>query len=346
MNYIASFQGPTHFYKCVTNDAGQIFNTYFQVYDPNYLAGEKYLSIDTSTNFTLYPLIVRGYAIQYMTYKITPAVTGPYTFTSIDPYGDTDDSDHIAYFYAPDGTEICRQDDGAEGYNFQIIRYLEAGRTYTLNLGYYDYNSDGDTGYYGTYPVAVSYGAAPHNHDRHEKDYYEANCGHGEYAVYECTICGETWTETFSDTVGAHVWGPWVQTIPADTDRPNTAVATCQVCGMTTVGSTVPAIPVTISKAPSSLKAKAASKGKVSVTWSIKSAKKSKKGWKGTKKIELQYGTDPTFVTKTSKTYKKTAQKATLKLAKNTTYYIRVRFTDGKGGYSKWVTKKVKTKKK
>ena len=337
----------THFYMCITIDEGVETRTYFQIYDREYFEREKNIPLNSSTNIRLNPLVVYGSTNQYMAYKLTPAVSGHYTFTSVDFYANEENSDPIAYLYGPDGKEICRQDDGGEGYNFQISRYLEAGKTYTLNLGYYDFDNPEEGSYnYGTYTVTVTYGSVLHEHEYTQIGEVNATCGHGGYNIHECTICGEIWNETTSSPTGNHVWGPWVETIPADTDHANTAISTCQVCGQTQTGSTVAALPISFSKYPTSLKAKAASKGKVTVSWSIKKAKKSKKEWKKIKKIELQYGTDPTFAVRKSKTYKKTSQKVTLKLAKNTTYYIRIRFIDGKGGYSKWVSKSVKTKKK
>ena len=104
---------------------------------------------------------------------------------------------------------------------------------------------------------------------------------------------------------------------------------------------------ITIPKKPASVKAKA-KKNKVTVSWKkIKKTKKTKALLKKIKKVEIQYSTDKTFATgaKTKKVSGKKT-KVTLKLKKKTTYYVRVRYSDGKGGYSKWSkVKKVKTKK-
>lgn len=108
--------------------------------------------------------------------------------------------------------------------------------------------------------------------------------------------------------------------------------------------------PITIAKAPSIKKPKAAKKGKVTVTWKkFKKTKKTKSIWSQIKGIEVQYSTDPTFATNTvSKLLGKKKTKLVIKgIQKNTTYYVRVRYTDGAGGVSNWsATKKVKTKKK
>ncbi|MBR0368702.1 MAG: hypothetical protein IJH86_09970 [Clostridia bacterium] len=107
---------------------------------------------------------------------------------------------------------------------------------------------------------------------------------------------------------------------------------------------------ITIPKAPAKVKAKAAKKGKVTVSWKkIKKTKKTKALLKQIKGIEVQISTDPTFTTdvQTKNLGKKKTKFVFKKLQKNTVYYARVRYTDGAGGVSKWsATKKVKTKKK
>ena len=104
--------------------------------------------------------------------------------------------------------------------------------------------------------------------------------------------------------------------------------------------------PITISKTPSSVKAKA-KKNKVTVSWKkIKKNKAGKKLLKKIKSIQVQYSTDKTFKQNVKiKTVGKKKTKVTLKLRKKTTYYIRVRYKGAKG-FSKWSkVKKVKTKK-
>ena len=103
---------------------------------------------------------------------------------------------------------------------------------------------------------------------------------------------------------------------------------------------------ITISKRPSSVKAKA-KKNKVTVSWKkIKKNKAGKKLLKKIKSIQVQYSTDKAFITNVkTKTVGKKKTKVTLKLRKKTTYYIRVRYKGAKG-FSKWSkVKKVKTKK-
>lgn len=119
----------------------------------------------------------------------------------------------------------------------------------------------------------------------------------------------------------------------------------------TVSASAAPAEPaITISKAPTGVKAKAAKKGKVTVSWKkIKKTKKTKALLKQIKGIEAQISTDPTFATNVqTKNLGKKKTKATFKkLQKKTRYYVRVRYIDGAGGVSNWSkVKGVKTKKK
>lgn len=96
---------------------------------------------------------------------------------------------------------------------------------------------------------------------------------------------------------------------------------------------------ITIPKAPASVKAKA-KKNKVTVSWKkIKKSKKTKALLAQIHGIELQYSTEPGFpaenTVKVSLGKKKT--KLVLKgLQPKTAYYVRVRYTDGSGGYSNW----------
>ena len=106
---------------------------------------------------------------------------------------------------------------------------------------------------------------------------------------------------------------------------------------------------ITISKAPSGVKAKAAKKGKVTLSWKkFKQTKKTKAIWKKVKQVEVQYSTDPTF--KTGVVSKKLGRKKTKlvvkKLNAKTTYYFRVRYIEGPLKVSNWsAVKKVKAKK-
>lgn len=164
-----------------------------------------------------------------------------------------------------------------------------------------------------------------------------AMIGVGGYTVYTCEHCGDSKTE-----YTAPLPEP-TQTSPASPTKQNPSGQTAQVALQSKDN-------ITIGKKPSLSKPKAIGKGKATVKWKkFKQSKKTKAIWKQIKKIEVQYSTDSSFATsvfikiigkkKTSLTLKK--------LDKNTVYYIRIRYSDGAGGYSNWsAVKKVKTKKK
>ena len=104
---------------------------------------------------------------------------------------------------------------------------------------------------------------------------------------------------------------------------------------------------ITISQRPV-IQKPSVNKNKITVKWKkFKLTKKTKAVWKRIKKVQVQCATDKGFknIVKTNMVSKKKT-KVTLKgLKKKTSYYVRVRYYDGKG-YSKWSKiKKVKTKK-
>ncbi len=103
--------------------------------------------------------------------------------------------------------------------------------------------------------------------------------------------------------------------------------------------------PVTISKTPARVKTKV-KKNKVTISWKkIKKTKKTKALLKQIKYIQVQYSTDPTFSqgVKTRKVSKKKT-KVTLKLKRQKTYYVRVRYV-GSTGVSAWTSfRRVRTK--
>ena len=97
--------------------------------------------------------------------------------------------------------------------------------------------------------------------------------------------------------------------------------------------------PTTIIKVPASVRAKV-KKNKVTISWKkIKKTKKTKSLLAQIKGIEVQYSTDPSFPSATSVKVPlgKKKTKLVLKgLLPKTAYYVRVRYTDGAGGYSNW----------
>ena len=105
---------------------------------------------------------------------------------------------------------------------------------------------------------------------------------------------------------------------------------------------------ITIWKAPASVKAKA-KKNKITVTWKkIKKSKKTKALRNLIKGVEVQYSTDPSFPEETTFTNTTGGKKTKLvlkRLQRKTVYFVRVRYTDGAGGYSYWSkVKRARTK--
>ena len=102
---------------------------------------------------------------------------------------------------------------------------------------------------------------------------------------------------------------------------------------------------ITIAKVPASVKAKPV-KNRVTVSWKkIRKKKKTKALLKQIKGVQVQYSTDPAFTNGIIKTVGKNKTKINLKLKRKTVYYVRVRYTDGAGGYSNWSRiRTVKTK--
>lgn len=96
---------------------------------------------------------------------------------------------------------------------------------------------------------------------------------------------------------------------------------------------------ITINYTPRKLKAKAKKK-KITVSWKkIKKTKKTKTLLKQIHGIEVQYSTDPGFPVESSVKVPlgKKKTKLVLKgLQPKTQYFVRVRYTDGAGGYSNW----------
>ena len=86
----------------------------------------------------------------------------------------------------------------------------------------------------------------------------------------------------------------------------------------------------------------------MTVTWKkLKKSKKNKALFSQIKGIEVQYSTDPSFPQEitVTKSVGKNKTKVVLNVQKKMTYYVRVRYKDGTGGYSNWSgTKTVKTK--
>ena len=158
-------------------------------------------------------------------------------------------------------------------------------------------------------------------------------------------------TKTEAIAALGHKWDAGAVTKKATTAAAGVRTYTCRNCN----GKRTESIPkikekITITQKPSIKNPKATAKDKVTVTWkNFKQTKKTKPIWKNVRKVEIQYCTSKSFVTGVKSTsVSRSKTKATLKkLSKNTTYYVRIRYVDGKGGYSAWsAVKTVKTKKK
>ena len=183
-----------------------------------------------------------------------------------------------------------------------------------------------------------------------------AEAGHIEYwkrrgKMYDAADGGNelTASDIIIPKTGAHTWDAGRVTKRATEDVTGVRTHTCKVCGAKKT-AVIPKVKVkiTIKSKPAKFKAKKEKKGKVTLTWKklSKKGKKNKALFNQVKSIEIQYTTDRTFATGVvKKSLSKKKAKLKLKLKPKTTYYIRIRYADGKGGYSQWVKKTVKTKK-
>ena len=146
---------------------------------------------------------------------------------------------------------------------------------------------------------------------------------------------------------GIHKWNSGTVQKAATEDFPGIKLYTCTVCGKK-ITSVIPKIVVNLSikKKPAKVKVRAEKKGKVTLSWSkLLNKGATKTTYKKVRNIEIQFSTINDFATGVNKkVLKKTKTKLTLKLKSKTIYYFRIRYTDGKGGCSSWVSKKVKTK--
>ena len=176
-----------------------------------------------------------------------------------------------------------------------------------------------------------------------------ATCTADAILERECEICHMTETMTDENTATGHSWDSGKVTKPATTAAAGVKTYKCS-CGETKTES-IPRLKIiekiTISKKPT-IQKPAPAKGKITVKWKHfkHTSKKTKPIWKKIKKVQVQCATDSAFrsIVKTA-IVGRGKTKATIKgLKKKTTYYVRVRYFDGKG-YSAWSkVKKVKTK--
>ena len=242
------------------------------------------------------------------------------------------------------------------GYDVTVIHTKADGTTETLKGSYISEESQIRFTVFSLSPFTLQKGA-----DRHPAVYVaalKATCakaGHKEYwtrmgrkfADEACTIEVTDADITLPKTK-VHTWDAGKVTKAATEDVTGIRVFTCKVCGQKKT-EVIPKVKVniTITKTPAKFKAKAAKKGKVNLTWKKLTKKgKTKALFAQVKNYEVQYSTDKTFATGVvKKTVGKKKAKLALKLKPKMTYYVRIRYADGKGGYSPWVLKTVKTKK-
>ena len=246
--------------------------------------------------------------------------------------------------------------DDYVGYDLTVIHTKADGSTETVKVSYINAETQIRFTVSSLSPFKLQKGE-----DRHPAVYVaalKATCakaGHKEYWTrmgkkYADEACTKELTDadiTIPKTK-VHTWNTGVVKKAATEDVTGIRLFTCKVCGQTKT-AVIPKVKVkiTIAKKPAKFKAKAAKKGKVNLTWTKLAKKgKTKALFAQVKNYEIQYSTDKNFATGVvKKTAGKKKAKLTLKLKPKMTYYVRIRYTDGKGGYSPWVLKTVKTKK-
>ena len=143
----------------------------------------------------------------------------------------------------------------------------------------------------------------------------------------------------------------WKFTITKGTATVTKAPAAQTEAPQTQTEASAPAVQaerITIPKKPAKVKTKAR-KNKVVVSWKrIKKNKKTKALRAMIKNVEVQYSTDLAFPKETtdSRIIGKNKTKYVIRgLQRKTLYYVRVRYTDGAGGYSRWSrVKRARTK--
>ena len=166
--------------------------------------------------------------------------------------------------------------------------------------------------------------------------------------------CTVTVTASKTDPTIDHAPGSAAVTVTASKTDPTIDHAPGSAAVTVTASKTDPTIDhapgsaekITIFKKPT-IQKPAQAKGKITVKWKhFKQTKKTKSIWKKIKNVQVQCATDKSFknIVKTTLVGKKKTKATIKRLAKKTTYYVRVRYYDGTG-YSAWSkVKKVKTK--
>jgi len=153
---------------------------------------------------------------------------------------------------------------------------------------------------------------------------------------------------TIEENKHIHLWDSGIITRQPTATSPGIKTYTCISCGETKT-EVIPKLSITVPQKPV-IQKPIASKSRITIKWKHfkHTSKSNRKVWKRIRKIQIQCAADKKFTNIIKeKTVGKGKTKAAIKgLKKNTTYYVRIRYYDGKG-YSNWSkAKKVKTKKK
>lgn len=193
-----------------------------------------------------------------------------------------------------------------------------------------------------------------------------ATGGEMQYALGTATEATEPYTTSIPQKINAGTYYVWykvvgdenhfdTEPIPIEakiSEAPKTEGTPAQTeAPQTQTEASAPAVQaerITIPKKPARVKTKAR-KNKVVVSWKrIKKNKKTKALRAMIKNVEVQYSTDPAFQKEATVTriIKKNKTKLVLRgLTRKTLYYVRVRYLDGAGGYSRWSrVKRARTK--
>ena len=175
----------------------------------------------------------------------------------------------------------------------------------------------------------------------------------GSESNWETLTQGTAFQDVNMTSTHVHTWDAGKITRAATTASAGVKTYTC-ACGETKTESIskLKAAPkaaekITISK-KLTIKKPSAAKGKITVKWKHfkHTSKKTKKIWKPIKSVQIQCATDSGFrnIVKTAAAKKSKTSAKIKDLKRKTTYYVRVRYFDGRG-YSAWSkVKKVKTK--
>ena len=145
-----------------------------------------------------------------------------------------------------------------------------------------------------------------------------------------------------------HTWDSGKVTKATTTEAAGIRTYTCTSCGETKTEA-IEKLKITISKKPV-IQTPAAKKTAITVRWKHFAHKtnKTRKIWKKIRKVQVQCASDRKFgiIVRTVMVGRNKTKAVIKGLKKNTVYFVRVRYYDGKG-YSKWSkVKKIRTKKK